>query len=113
MTCQKGIGYIKCSGKRNDFKSGTGYYNTYHSNPLGESVISHETPRIYVILPEEEGKNNLVLIIGLSAGGILILVGLVILTICICKRVKKNKDNVEDNERLPLTPNTANEEWFG
>ena len=110
LTCQKGIGYIKCSGNRNDFKSGTGYYNTYHSNPLGESVISHETPRIYVILPEEEGKYNLGLIIGLSAGGILILVGLVILTICICKRVKKNKENVEDNERLPLTPNTANEE---
>ena len=106
LKCEKNVGYINCIANKDHFKSGTGYYYTYHSNPLGESVISYETPRIYAIFPEKS-NSKLWLIIGLSVGGVVIVVGIIILIVCI--RRKKKRENIDVKETLPLSPATDNE----
>ena len=110
ITCQKGSGYVNCSGK-GDYFTEAGLLFTYHSNPLGESVISFETPKISVILPKKStsSSSNLGLIIGLSVGGAIIIVVVIIVIIrCYKKRKQLEVNNIK--EESPLSPNISGEE---
>ena len=104
INCQKESGYIKCSGN-GDYFSEAGKLFTYHSNPLGESVISFETPMISVILP----RKSIGLIIGLSvAGAVIIAVVIIVIVRCHKKRKQMEINNIKED--IPLTANISGDE---